>query len=501
MRRGSASWLAAVALVLGSGAARSDDPLSRLRDGLTFDRFVQKTLADYAVPGAVVAVADARGTVFVKGYGVRRAGEPAPVDPDTRFQIASLSKFVAATAIGTLVDRGIVSWDSPVAGFAPETVLSVPYATQNATLRDFLAHRTGLPSYAGDLLTQLGLSPDELVRRARFLAFDRSFREAWQYSNYGIFLGQHAAALAAGTTPPRLLGEGILEPLGMTRSGPVRAVLFQDENRASAHDRDGSIMENEDVDAFSGAGAVVSTGADIARFMRMLLGDGSFEGRTILTQATRDAIFSASMVEAPGGPLHDPNAAAGLGCDSYHFLGTRVVEKNGALNGVRTILTLVPERGLGIAVFASKQLTVFPEAVRAEFLERVVGPSGRDLQAQIRAEQPAWEGLLDLPRPPADAAPPAHALDAYAGTYESPLYGTLAIAANGNGLAATIGKSPARLTPWSGDTFLLSFPNPDVAPGLLTFGFSAGAASASAIEGSSVPRTLTVSYGRFERVR
>ena len=178
-------WLATAWFATGWHAAWADDPLGRVVNGLDFDQFVRKTLADYAVPGAVVAVASADGTVSVNGYGVRERGRPAAIDPDTRFQIASMSKFIAATAIGTLVDRGVVSWDDPVHGFSAETELAVPYATDTATLRDYFAHRTGLPAYTDDLLPALGLSPDELVRRARFQPFDHSFRSAWVYSNYG----------------------------------------------------------------------------------------------------------------------------------------------------------------------------------------------------------------------------------------------------------------------------------------------------------------------------
>jgi CubicO group peptidase (beta-lactamase class C family) len=134
----------------------------------------------------------------------------------------------------------------------------------------------------------------------------------------------------------------VFQPLGMTRSGPTLAELFKDGNRAAAHNLDGSIMPYDNGDAFSGAGAVVSTGADIARWMRMLLAKGSFEGRRVLAEATVTQIFAASMVQGVGGPLQDPNDSAGLGCESYHFLRYRVIEKNGALNGVRTIVTLHP---------------------------------------------------------------------------------------------------------------------------------------------------------------
>jgi CubicO group peptidase (beta-lactamase class C family) len=500
-------WGAALSLVLAfamcplSAARATEEALTREVDGLTFEQFVQAALQDYAVPGAVVVVSSASGTVFLESYGVRRRGAAGAVDENTRFQIASMSKFIAGTGVAALADRGIVSWDTPVRAFSPDSVLAVPYATENATLRDYFAHRTGLPAYAGDLLAHLGYGTNELVRRARFLPFDHSFRAEWAYSNYGIFLGQAAAARAVGMSPPELLVKEVFQPLGMARSGPTQAELFKDDNRAAGHNLDGSIMPYENVDAFSGAGAVVSTGADIARWMRMLLAKGSFEGHQILTKAAVTEIFAASMVQGMGGPLQDPNDSAGLGCESYHFLRYRVIEKNGALNGVRTIVTLIPERGIGIAVFANKQLTVLPEAVRAAFLERELGPSGQDLQGQIRREQAAWNALVAVPKPPTDAAPLTRDLDAFTGRYSSPLYGLLEVVWSGAKLDVAVGPRtyPGHLTHWSGDTFLLTFDNPDVAPGLLTFTFD-GSASASGLDGSKIPNTLTTNYGHFGRV-
>jgi CubicO group peptidase (beta-lactamase class C family) len=185
-QRWCSGWTALLAILLAtSRPAHADDELTRKIGGLSFDERIQSLLQEYGVPGAVVVVASPSSTVFLKGFGVRRLGASGAVDGDTRFQIASMSKFVAATAIATLVDRGIVSWDAPVQTFSPGTVLAEPYATGNATLRDYLAHRTGLPAYAGDLLPALGYDTDDLVRRARFLMFDHSFRAEWAYSNYG----------------------------------------------------------------------------------------------------------------------------------------------------------------------------------------------------------------------------------------------------------------------------------------------------------------------------
>lgn len=479
--------------------ALAGDPLGRAVNGVTFDQFVARTLREYGVPGAVVAIASPSGTIFVKGYGVRKTGEPELVDGDTRFQIASMSKFLTAAAIGTVVDRGSIGWDRPVRSFDSGLVMAEPYATEWVTLRDFLAHRSGLPAYGGDILTRFGLSTAQLVNRARYLTFDHSFRALWAYSNYGIFLGQEAAARSAGLSPPQLLQQRLFTPLGMTRSGPSSATLMEDRDYSFSHNIDGSVMPAENVDAFSGAGAIVSTGNDIVKWMQMLLARGSYDGRQILKPATVAEIFEASMVQGIGGPLRDPNDAAGLGCESYHFLQYRIIEKNGALNGVRTIVTLIPEKNVGIAVFANKQLTAFPEAVRAEFLERYLGPSGVDLQAEIRKEQAGWNALIDRPAPPANAKPPNREISAYAGTYTSRLYGPLRVSSDEATLSAAIGPNgyAGHLTHYSGDAFLLWFDDPDVQPGLLTFTFD-NSGKVSSVSGSTVPNALTVNYGHFD---
>jgi CubicO group peptidase (beta-lactamase class C family) len=260
-------------------------------------------------------------------------------------------------------------------------------------------------------------------------------------------------------------------------------------------------MEYENVDAFSGAGAVVSTGADMARWMRMLLAGGAFEGQQILKKDTITQVFAASMVQGVGGPLRDPNDCAGLGCESYNFLRYRVIEKNGALNGMRTIVTLIPELEIGIAVFANKQLTVFPEAVRAEFLERTLGPSGRDLQAQIQNEQSAWQSLVTTPTPPTDAKPMGHDLNAFTGRFASTLYGSLEVVREATALGVRIGPRnyPGRLSHWSEDVFLLTFDNPDVPPGLLTFEFQ-NVVNANAINGNKIPGAFSTDYGQFWRI-
>ena len=107
--------------------------------------------------------------VYLKGFGVREIGKPEKVDPDTRFQIASVSKYVTAGAVGSLVDEGKLDWDTPVVTYLPGFALKDTYAGEHATLRDLLAHRTGFRHFDGDLLGRLGYSNSEMLERMRYL--------------------------------------------------------------------------------------------------------------------------------------------------------------------------------------------------------------------------------------------------------------------------------------------------------------------------------------------
>jgi len=468
--------IAAIALILAAGCtqpAMENASAAGKLDG--FDTFVTQKMADYEVPGAVVGIVENDTVVYLKGYGVRELGKPETVDPDTRFQIASVSKYVTGAAIGTLVDEGKLDWDTPVVTYLPDFALVDSYAGQHATLRDLLAHRTGFKPYDGELLGRVGYSNSEILQRIRYLEPGTGFREKYQYSNIGYFIAGEVAAQADNRSWEDLTDARIIQPLNMTRSGAHPETLYLDDNHVAGHGgTPGNIhtiaLEEASMPA---AGQVVSTGRDMTRYIRMMLNEGSIDGKQILTPTTVKQIHAASLVAGSSGPLRDPNGAVGLGCDSYYFLGERVIEKNGALDGLRSIVVLVPGKKAGIVVIANKQLTAFPEAIRDEFLERYIGRSSTDLQARETASQAGWNSLIKNPSRPADAGPATISPSAIAGTYTGSLYGALQVDEGADAGNMTIGLGPNRypgnLTHWTNNTWYLTFPNPDDQSGYLTF--------------------------------
>ena len=132
------------------------------------DALAQAMLEKSGIPGLAVAVVRDGKTVYAKGFGLRRIGERQPVDADTVFQIASLSKSVGATVVAHQVGAGVVKWDTPLVTYLPWFELNDPWITKHVTIGDMYAHRSGLPDHAGDELEDLGYDRRQILQRLRF---------------------------------------------------------------------------------------------------------------------------------------------------------------------------------------------------------------------------------------------------------------------------------------------------------------------------------------------
>jgi CubicO group peptidase (beta-lactamase class C family) len=149
-----------------------------------------------AVPGLAIAVVFQDKVVYAADFGLRDVNTQEPVNADTVFQLASLSKPVGSTVVAELVGEGKISWDSRISDLDTEFAMYDPWITREITTRDFYAHRSGLPDHTGDLLEDLGFTRGEILHRLRYQKPDSSFRLHYAYTNFGITEAAVAAAKA-----------------------------------------------------------------------------------------------------------------------------------------------------------------------------------------------------------------------------------------------------------------------------------------------------------------
>jgi CubicO group peptidase (beta-lactamase class C family) len=465
------------------------------------EAFALEVLETYGVPGVAVAVVEHGEVTLQAGYGVRQFDEETPADADTIFQLASITKPMTSFTFGTLVDDGLVDWDTPVIAYLPELQLMDPYATRHATPRDFLAHRSGLPEFFGDIVGRMGYDHDELLWRMRYVTPGSTFREVAAYSNLGFFIVGEVIRRVTGMPWEDAMQERLFDPAGMDRSGPSLASLPGDDNVASNHAMIGGAMQTVELDhhgTIGAAGSAFSTARDMGLWMQMLLNDGSAQGRSLIQPETLRQIFEPSMVTelsfSEAEPINEhAGFAYGLGWGNYHFNGFEIIEKGGALGGVRAVVSLVPQLRSGVAVIANLNLTVYPEAVRAFALEQFAGPAATDPQPSILQQQQFIDSIFAQTATIENPGPPSVPLEQYAGVYENTLHGLFTLTVDGDELHVEAGPAgrPAILRHFSYDTFLLDWNSVVQLPEETVF----------AIGPDGIARSFEIeSLGRFDRV-
>lgn len=424
---------------------------------------VAEMMPGTGVPGVAVAVVHGDEIVYAGGFGERRAGSGEPVDADTVFQLASISKTVGATVVAGAVGDGTVRWTDPIVTHLPHFALADPWVTRHVTLADMYSHRSGLPGHAGDLLEDLGFERAQVLERLRFAPL-APFRAVYAYTNFGLTAAAEAVAAAAGTSWEELSRRRLYDRIGMSRTSSTYADFAARKNRAVGHQRvDGEwrFVEQRQPDAQSPAGGVSSSARDMGRWMRLLLADGVFDGERVIDAEALLAIQTPHMRSSAKGSATARTSFYGLGTGVSTDATARVrLSHSGAfLLGAGTAFAAVPAADVGIVVLTNAQPVGLAEAISSAFLDVVeFGGVTRDWpSAFARMVAPILDGpasRLDDAEAPSDPEP-ALGPAAYVGTYANDFYGPVRVAVDDTGLVLTAGPRDMRfrLEHWDANTF------------------------------------------------
>jgi CubicO group peptidase (beta-lactamase class C family) len=198
---------------------------------------VDSVMKAFGVPGISLTIVKDGKVVLAKGYGVRRLGDPTPVDAGTLFGIASNTKVFTALSLGLLVERGKVEWDAPVINYLPWFQMYDSWVTREITVRDLLVHRSGLGLGAGDLLwwPASDYTRAQIARQLRFIKPATSFRYSYAYDNVLYTVAGELVEAVSGQTWEEFVRTNILVPAGMTTSFSHYPAPDQRGNLASPH--------------------------------------------------------------------------------------------------------------------------------------------------------------------------------------------------------------------------------------------------------------------------
>ncbi|HVL38749.1 MAG TPA: serine hydrolase domain-containing protein [Fimbriimonadaceae bacterium] len=334
-----------LALVLLAGLQSPETHVDRL-----FDRYLKS-------PGAAVAVVLDGKPVLLKGYGLADVATSRPIDPDTTFDLASVSKQFTAASVLILAQRGRLSLDDPLTKFFP----TFPAWGKKVTVRHLLNHTSGLPDYMEmfvksgklkfsaprpsstppDVYEPQGKDVVTLLATADGPEFEPGAK--FEYSNSGYAVLAQIAEKASGQRLAEFMRANIFRPLGMS------STLLMDERKRKPKDRAKSYL-------FPAA----SKDADYTP-LNLVYGDGNVNSSARDMAAWAVALQNGKWMSEPWrtmawtpGKLQDGSLGEyGFGWVLGRAGDEPFVDHSGGWVGFRSYIMHVPKRKLTVVVLSN----------------------------------------------------------------------------------------------------------------------------------------------------
>lgn len=450
--------------------------------GAEFEEYVNKALKDWGVPGVAIAIVKDDRVVLAKGFGVRELNKPAPVDEQTLFAIGSSSKAFTAASIAMLVDEGKLKWDEPATKHLPGFQLFDPYTTRELTIADLLTHRSGLTR--GDLLWY-GSTHDrsEILRRVRYLKPSWSLRARYGYQNIMFLAAGQIIPSIAGKTWDEFIRDRIFNPLGMKSSTTSIKAFANSPNVATPHSKINDkiqVISWRNIDNIAPAGSINSNVQDMAQWVRLQLGSGVYQNQRLLSAAAIKEMQTPHTIirlEGMQASLY-PEAhflTYGLGWFLSDYRGKKVVEHGGAIDGMRAEVAMIPEEKLGLVILTNLHGNVLPVALMYKIFDIYLNAPQRDWSADMlkvrnNLEEQAKTAEKKAESERVQGTSPSLALEKYAGTFQSEMYGETKVTLENDKLVLRFGPNfTGDLQHWHYDTFRVVWRDPMQGKGFVNF--------------------------------
>ncbi len=429
-----------------------------------FDRYAEAAREAWQVPGMAIAVVVDDKVVFAKGYGVKKVGAADKVDERTIFQIGSTTKAFTAALMAMLVDGKKLDWPDRVAEHLPQFQMFDPWVTRQFEVADLMAQHTGLPPYAGDNEAIMGFDRPHLIRSLYYLKPATSFRSRYAYQNIPFLVAAALVEKYTGQSWEDNISTRLLEPLEMNASSTGLKAFNTAQNRTFLHIRQGGQVValprdwayNYWVYTYGPAGGINSNVLDMAKWVRLQLGEGKFQGKELVSAKNMAFLHSPQTMM---GPLEGEMF---FYCEGWVLSERRpypLVWHTGGTTGNNTIVAFVPQAGVGLVLLANLN-SGLPFDLTWTFYDRFFGNPPRDWRQIIKKKEADEKAAKPVPKPPAAPAPPLP-LEHYTGAYENPVYGQINLVADNGALTAVCGPKgvKAALAPWDRDTFKFTWPD------------------------------------------
>jgi CubicO group peptidase (beta-lactamase class C family) len=350
-----AALLSTIGLPLSCSKSKTSPETSSDAD---FEHIILKLLKGSKTPGLSLAIIKNGEVTFNKGFGMKNTSTNDPVDTDTTFEAASVSKTVFAYAVMKLCEKKVMDLDTPLSQYNSELFGGSDDRLRIITARQVLSHTTGLPNWRSESEPfGLGFDPGKDYR----------------YSGEGYYLLQTVLTHLKGKTFPDQCGtyemgvkvcatdiadymnKNVLIPIGMTSSHYIWSEE-RAKNSAAAHDENEKVINKghqgaTDLGRYASAGGLLTNAKDYAKFLINLF-DGKENDKYRLNPASISEMVTPQIKLKPEQQF-DGCTAWALGWGIQERPGRNVIVHSGGQAGFRSLAMASIEKRSGFAAFTN----------------------------------------------------------------------------------------------------------------------------------------------------
>lgn len=357
------------------------NPLAEIQSALhEFDSLLAINFKESGIVGGAAVVTYKGEIALLKCYGVRKAGDAAPVDKNTVFRLASVSKPITGLLAGILDDEGVVKLDDHVVDYLPNLRLKDAKSTRELQVRHLLSHTSGLIPHAYDLMVEDKVPLEKIMERLNQVDITAPPGELYGYQNVIYSIYDPVVRTKTEKSFDIVMHEKVFEPFEMKDASTGFEAFKANPNKAyphynRGHNRYAPMRLNDRYYSTVPAAGVNASISDLGQLLAHLTNPDS----KVLSGNARETVFTP-QVKSPLRRTYFRSWGRGIQSKQYsigwrivNYKGRKVAYHGGYVLGYKAEIAYCEEEDFGIAYLCnspnSNTAKAIPEILNLMFAE------------------------------------------------------------------------------------------------------------------------------------
>lgn len=341
-----------------------------------FQQMFDEYLAEQEIPGGIFAIVIRDQVHQVHGFGVRAMNDPRPVDENTVFRLASVSKTFAGTLASILNQHGYFNWQDRITEYVPDFQFAQPALANQIRIEHIVSHSAGLVPNAYDNLIEANYSMSRVL--PYFSAINPMCEpgECYGYQNVMFNLLEPVIERSTGQSYESLVSELLLSPLGMNNASIGLEQLLNNDNKAMPHvkGRNSWFQRNPTSHYYNypAAAGVNASASDLTQWLIAHMGYRTdVLPERVLLDVREPRVSTSRDLRRRYWRLHLKDAHYAAGWRRYNFNNHELYYHGGWVEGYRAMIAYSPEFSVGLVMLLNAESNVISE-LGAQFWKEVL---------------------------------------------------------------------------------------------------------------------------------